>query len=319
MTRLRILGITLLLAACSPALPASPTTTVTAPPAASPTSPVPTNTGTETAALHPTITPTIAPTIVPTITPLRPPTVTFEAGLIAVEHPKFFGFVFLIDPAVWTVETVDEGEYQETLKFLRHNTIPDCQLKAPMAAGIPTPDRLYRRTIGEHSFIVMDFMNASLYETDNQSLRGSQFFDLYGTANPDCRAALETVLGKMMEAPVFYGDMTAVPVVTSTPRPPLEFNCNSRTPLLRVDDVAYVVADGIWLRSEPRHSEDTQSRLLPKYAPYYIFIDGGPACDDDYVFWHVTAAELGEGGTETIAGWMAEANGNEYFLENLNP
>jgi hypothetical protein len=123
----------------------------------------------------------------------------------------------------------------------------------------------------------------------------------------------------MMEAPVSYGDMTAVPVVTSTPRPPLEFNCNSRTPLLRVNDVAYVVAGSIWLRSEPRHSEDTLSKLLPKYAPYYISIDGGPTCDGDYVFWHVTVAELGEGGTEAMTGWMAEANGSEYFLENLYP
>ena len=319
MTRRWILGIILLLAACSPALPDSPTATVIVPPVASPPLPTPIRISTETTTLRPTITPSIAPTIVSTKTPLRPPAVTFEAGLIAVEHPKFFGFVFLIDPSEWTIETVEEGEYQETLKFLRHNTIPDCQLKAPMAAGIPTPDRLYRRTIGDHSFIVMDFMNASLYETDNQSLRSSQYFDMYGTANPDCRAALETVLGKMMEAPVFYGDMTAVPIVTSTPRPPLEFNCNSRTPLLRVDDVAYVVSDGIWLRSGPRHSEDTQSRLLPKYAPYYIIIDGGPACDDDYIFWHVTVSELGEGGTETLTGWMAEANGSEYFLENLYP
>jgi hypothetical protein len=236
-----------------------------------------------------------------------------------VEHPKLFGWVFLIDSTAWTVETVESEDYQETLKFLRHKSLPDCQLKAPMAAGIGTPDRYYRKNIGAYSFIVMDFLNASLYETDNKSLHGSQFFDLYGTTNSACRAALETVLGNMVEAPVFYGDMTPVPVTTSTPRPPLEFECNSLPPLLRVGDIASVIADGVWLRSEPRRAEDTQSRLFQQYAPYFIEIDVGPVCAEDYVFWHVTASLLGEGGGETVTGWMAEANSSEFFLENLYP
>jgi hypothetical protein len=318
MTRGWILGIALLLAACSPvptglliATAVLPTATTVTPFPVSQTPFIPTTANTATVTPH--------PTILPTETRFRPPTVTFDAGLIAIEHPYLAGFVFLIDPQAWTVETANEGDYQEMLKFLRHNFIPDCQLKAPMAAGLPTPNRLYRKTIGDHGFIVMDFMDASLYETTNRSLDNDQMFDLYGTANANCRLALETVLKNMLEAPVFYGDRTPLPVILSTPRPPLETNCNSKPPLLRVNDVAYIVSDGIWLRNAPRRSEDTQSRLLPKYAPYYIYIDGGPACDNDYIFWRVTASQLGEGGTETITGWMAEANGTEYFLENLFP
>jgi hypothetical protein len=318
MMRRLIFWFAFLLAACSPTPLALSTMTMplptgTALPAlvASSTAPLLTHTSAATATLH--------PTLMPTSTPVRPPTVTFEAGLIAVEHPHLFGLVFLIEPQTWTVETTSEGDYQESLKFLRHNTIPDCQLKAPMAAGLPTPDRLYRKNIGDHSYIVMDYSNSSLYETRNRSLRENQMFNLFGTAITGCRAALEDVLMDMMEAPVFYGDGTAVPGITSTPRPPLDFNCNSKPPQLRVDDAAYIIADGIWLRNGPQRSEDTQSRLLPKYAPYHIYIDGGPVCDNDYIFWHVTASQLGEGGTETLTGWMAEANGSEYFLENLYP
>ena len=316
------LSILFLLAACSAVPPGSPvslsptktlTTAVT----------LPTKTLLPTAPLQPTKpllpTATLLPTITFTSSPARPPTAAFEAGLVVVEHPNLFGWVFLIDPTAWTVETVEGEDYQETLKFLRHKSLPDCQLKAPMAAGIGTPDRYYRKNIGAHSFIVMDFMNDSLYETDNKSLHGSQFFVLYGTANSACRAALETVLGNMLEAPVFYGDSTPVPVITSTPRPLLEFECPSLPPLLRVGDIASVIADGVWLRSEPRRAEDTQSRLFQQYAPYFFEIDVGPVCADDYVFWHVTASLLGEGGGETVTGWMAEANSSEYFLENLYP
>jgi hypothetical protein len=311
-----------LLAACFAIPPGSPTPlppTDTLTPAVA----LPTHTLLPTGTLRPTKlllpTATLLPTI--TFTPLstRPPTATFEAGLVVVEHPKLFGWVFLIDPTAWTVETVESADYQETLKFLRHKSLPDCQLKAPMAAGIGTPDRYYRKNVGAYSFLVDDFLNASLYETDNKSLHGSQFFDLYGTTNSDCRAALETVLGSMVEAPVFYGDFTPVPDIPSTPRPPLEFECNSLPPLLRVGDIVSVIADGVWLRSEPRRAEDTQSRLFQQYAPYFIEIDVGPVCAEDYVFWHVTTSLLGEGGGETLTGWMAEANSSEYFLENLYP
>jgi hypothetical protein len=316
------LSILFLLAACSaipPGSPASlsPTKTLTAVVALPSNTLLPTGSLQPTKPLLPTV--TLLPTITFTPSPTRPPTATFEAGLVVVEHPKIFGWVFLIDPTDWTVETVESEDYWETLKFLRHKSLPDCQLKVPMAAGIGTPDRYYRKSIGAYSFLVDDFMNASLYETDNKSLKVNIMFDLYGTANSACRAALETVLGNMVEAPVFYGDMTPVPVITSTPRPPLEFECNSLPPLLRMGDIVSVIADGVWLRSEPRRAEDTQSRLFQQYAPYFIEIDVGPVCAEDYVFWHVTASLLGEGGGETVTGWMAEADSSEYFLVNLYP
>jgi hypothetical protein len=143
-----------------------------------------------------------------------------------------------------------------------------------------------------------------------------QFFELYGTNETGCLAALETILTDMVEAAVYYGAAAPVSFVTATPYPPLEgYLCNSLPPRLRVGDYAYVIADAVWFRSEPRRSEDTQSRLLTKYAPYIIEIKDGPVCADDYTFWAVNVYLIGEGEDEQWSGWIAEVNPTDYLLQ----
>jgi hypothetical protein len=75
-----------------------------------------------------------------------------------------------------------------------------------------------------------------------------------------------------------------------------------------------ITAGFLWLRSEAKVDEATETKLYQQYAPAEIIITGGPVCADGFIFWEVQVTELGEGG-ETFTGWMAESGADAYYLD----
>jgi hypothetical protein len=291
------LAIVLFLTACAgkpaiTAIPTMPVATLTSPPETHPTA---------------AITTTQSPQPTPTSAIPIPP------GFVSTENMRVGNFVFLIDPAVWTMDTPENPEYLDSFKFLHHNTIQGCRLDVTIPRGMGTPERFYVKRIGSIYWSVYDNTSTAVYEAQYASL----YMTLSKANLPDCRTAQEKVLERMVASREFHGGPTSTPLREPTPPAPLDdFHCASLTPLLRPANPAYIIADGIWLRNDPHRTEETKSRLLQKYAPYHVLVDGSPVCDNDYVFWHVTVYQIGEGG-ETMTGWMAEANSSEYFLETI--
>jgi len=222
-----------LLAACASATPVPAAETITAPP--------------------PTASATTAASPTPASTPTKtvPPTLTVASGLVAVEHPGFFNIVFQYDPALWTNE-YSEGP-ESKYKFLGSKTLANCRLDAVPPMGMPQPDQIRLEILGGRLFRVYDYGQISVYE--NQSV----YFHLTGADDLQCKSALESLLAQMLDAPQFYGYGAPTPFATSTPRPPLsDFECDALAPRLRPGDGAYIIADGLWLRSEPRLDESTE-------------------------------------------------------------
>jgi hypothetical protein len=306
MRRLWVIGLVLFLMACNSTLPA-----VT--PILSPTL-LPSRAFTSTVS----ITPSPFPTDTPTAALTELPILSFAPGLVAVEHADIQDFVFLVDPLQWELKPISNYQSQEQLNFLRHHDMPYCELRAPHIGGISSPDWFYYKILGDHDFVVYDYVTETLYGTYSLITKNMQFFELYGTEVAGCRTALETILTDMVEAAVYYGRAAPVSLTTATPRPPLEgYVCKSLPPRLRVGDYAYVIADAVWFRNAPSLSEDTQSRILTKYAPYISEIKDGPVCVDDYTFWAVNVYKIGEGEDELWSGWISEANTTDYLLEAL--
>jgi hypothetical protein len=310
MKRFWVMGMLLLLVTCSAKRPVLPTVWI------------PTDTLQATSSRLPTFTLTFLPTFTttPTDTPLPTPTMlVLTPGLKIVENSRIPGYVFQMDPQEWNLVVTDAG-----YEFLVYKTNPECMLRVTPAMGLGTPEKFYVKQLGDRLWTVYDNTSAALYKLHPanafyKKMKGSSslFLTLRGTDNPVCRQDLETLLANMADADLAYIGSIPTPFATTTPRPPLEgYNCNSLSPRLRVGDFAYIIGDGIWLRSEPRRTVETQSRLLPKFGPYQTEITDGPVCADDHTFWHVNIYQIGEGG-ETSSGWMAEANPTEYLLEIL--
>jgi hypothetical protein len=120
----------------------------------------------------------------------------------------------------------------------------------------------------------------------------------------------------MLTLEEFSGAPTATPFIAPTPRPPVEgFTCaNAPVSRLRVDDRVLIIAGSIWLRSEPRVSEDTQQSLYIQYSPEEFVITDGPVCADNFVFWKVSVKSL-VNGLEIEPGWMAESGQGQYLLD----
>ncbi len=284
--------------AASPALPAS--TQATLPDAAA--APLLT--------VSPTLSPTAPqpPTAVPTPTLSGPPTQTVQPGFRAYEKAGVPDFVFIFNPKVWWQDDVDENA------ILKHNTIANCLIKQVPPVGPPLPERYYPKEIGSRRWWVSEYKKTALY-----SYHG-QYLELSGYQDADCLAAQEAVLAGLVAAGEFYGGLTATPIPTDTPRPPLAgFTCAGPPPTrLRRGDYVLIVTDSLWLRSAPRPDADTKIKQFQKYAPLQVQVVDGPECTSQYVYWQVEMSEIAEGG-QTYSGWMAEGDATEYYLQPYDP
>ena len=230
-----------------------------------------------------------------------------------IEHPQSANvpFVFEYPPDKWEFSFYIPWENGPNLLRFSYTQVSNCFVETVAAGGLPEPDRLYDRWLCTNRWIVYEFgHNHLLYQ------HGTLFLKLLGGWDVECYKAQEALLTGVLPIEEYYGYPIPQPTATATPRPALaDFDCStSLPPRLRVGDVAHVIANSVWLRSEPVRSEETQIKLFLQYAPVLLIIEAGPLCQRKYVYWRVQASRMGEGG-ETYSGWIAESDDQEYFLE----
>jgi hypothetical protein len=243
-----------------------------------------------------------------TISPIR---VTALPGLVLYTHPDIPDYVFQIDPKRW--EKDPSGKTWD----LVHQTIANCRIDSVPAHGLGAPKRLFWQDFGRFRWEILDYgayaYVSSVLGGDPVS-QGSSFLELQGYNQAACRSAQEEILTNLMTRREATGEVGFTLFLSPTPRPALDgFSCPNTPPArLRVGDQVSVVTDGLWLRSAPRAEKSTELRQYLRYAPVMIRVISGPACEK-YVYWQVEVSTFGEG-AETIQGWLAEGDLNEYYL-----
>ena len=262
----------------------------------------------------PSITPT--PTIVPTGTPTLDPNslsslqVTAQPGLELYLHPDIPDYIFQIDPALW------QKDPSGSTSNLFHTSIDNCQILSVPGHGLGAPERQLWEDYGRFRWEIMDYGSwAYVVPVLGSGVTNeSSFLQLNGYDQSKCRSAEEGILSDLMTRSEALGAVPMALFQSPTPRPPLDnFSCpDTPDTRLRVGDTVAVITNGLWLRSEPRVDDSTQIRKLLRYVPYLIQITGGPVCEQ-YVYWQVDVSTFGEG-SETIQGWLAEGDLEEYYL-----
>ncbi len=292
MKRSSFLIIPLILAACGGQIPSAPASATPLPP---PTSTLP------------VLTPTTKPT-----RPLAQATITLPENYSGVEHPDTsqVPYVFTFDEKIWYWAPITPWENGPLILNFALATDSNCTIETVPPRGIGSSSRLYFQQFGSRNWLVYE------YSLDSALVQHQELFlDLRGRMDVDCRRAQDKFLAGVLHASEYYSGPTVTPYVTPTLRPGLEgFDCPGALPVtLRVGDIAQIIANSVWLRSEPRREEATQIKQYLQYASDAIIIEEGPVCVGGYVYWQVNAQESGEGG-QSVAGWMAESNRTEYFL-----
>jgi hypothetical protein len=259
-----------------------------------------------------TLTPT--PTVGPTPTP--GPTLTVQPGYDAAIFKAFdYNIEMIFDSARFKyAQRPWKSNNQLAVDTLVHLTRPDCALSSVPGFGPPMPALFYVRLLGGTRWTVEVF-------DQGQALYSSHVlghtFQLTGLGDEACRADLEEVLAGAMPATVFNGAPTLTPIPTRTPAP-LDFQCDSLAPRLRPGSGAYVTAPaGLTLWDQP---EQNALQTYPQYGGYWVSVSPNtvPVCVNGQTFWQVEVGEMAEGGASQ-AGWMAECNAQEYFLEEIYP
>jgi len=264
--------------------------------------------------VFPSVTPesTATPEDLSTITQVTI-TLTPPDGYVFKQHPfsSDIPFVFKFDPKVWTFSESNTEAGSPVVDRFSLLEKPSCTISTVLGHGIGPSQRLFYQQFGTRNWLVYEWsMDRSMVEYKEL------FLDLSGTMDPECKSAQQEFLSNIISIEEFHGGPTAIPYLTPTPRSGLSgFDCDRSLPvLLRVNDTAQVVANSIWLRTEPQRDETTQIRQLLQYSSTLIHVDEGPVCVGGYVYWKVTAMEPGEAGL-SISGWMAESDGSEYLLK----
>ncbi len=310
----------LALGACAPAAPAA---RPTSPVAASATQAA-LEVATEIA--RPSSTPTPPPSATPlpasaTPSPLPSPTLTLEAGTLAPSgiatpkpglmlytSPDIPDYVFQIAAARWAKDS-ESGN-------LVDQKVANCRIEAVPGHGLGQPQRLLYQDLGQFRWEILDYgKTVFAHPIAGENLaEASSYLQLVGYQQDACRSDLERVLADLLTRRQALGKQAFQPYASPTARPQLEgFSCpNAPQTRLRVGDEVSVITDGLWLRSEPRADVSTKLRSFLRYAPYFIRITDGPVCEK-YVYWKVEVTSL-EMGVESIQGWLAEGDPQEYYL-----
>lgn len=264
-----------------------------------------------------------------TFTPLppspttEPPTATattepiYIAGLLAVKamDQEQTPFVFLLDPYAW--QTQESAECQGCalqLEFI-HWDLAGCSLLVDTGVEFPV-EQTASALFGARAWQVES--NDLGSQIRYSSLWGGPYqlrLLARGTGDPECRSAVEAVLAETY----LTWEVLAVRLPSGLPTPaplplPEDYGCESLPPRLRVGDSAQVIADSIWVRSEPRRAGDTRILLLYKDLPLALIIHAGPVCAEGFTFWNVRYYAGSE-----YSGWIAESDSLEYFLEPISP
>ena len=246
----------------------------------------------------------------PTYTPYPQQTITLPTGVLTASHPEAPGYIFLINPEIWTVEKLPNDPY----KFLNNKEITDCRIDITPPE---TDDPILRLSLEEEGRLQWITRQ---YETYVSYQRPDLSIDLSNFDIEDCNAAQKEVLRSVLTIDEYMGAPTITPIPAPTDRPPLAgFTCPDTLPTrIRVGDQAVIVAEFLWLRKEPDpENPGAEIRLYPQNGPITIRVVGGPKCISPFIYWEVEVTELGEEG-EFFDGWMAESDGEDYFLDVWN-
>jgi hypothetical protein len=237
--------------------------------------------------------------------------ITPLAGMALFTNPALPEYVFQVDPETWAKDP--SGETAN----LVHASIAGCEVQSVPGHGLGEPQRYFWQDLGRFRWEVMDYgSNAFVIPVQGAGLseQGGSFLALQGYNRAKCRAAQEKVLKNLMLASEASGKLAFTAYASPTPRAALEnFTCaDAPEARLRVGDWVSVVTNALWLRSEARADNSTKLHQYPRSAPVVIKIVGGPVCEK-YVYWQVEVSTFGEGG-QTVRGWMAEGDTEEYYL-----
>jgi hypothetical protein len=274
----------------------------------SPTAEKPTDT------LTPSPLPSVAAQIVVLATPENeqpvvemPLSTVVPPGLAALIHPQAAKYVFLVDPAQWQIDQVGRWD------FLAHKTLRGCRLDIVPPLGPPAPDREYYIPIGPRNWVISEYQQTAMIHYKDLYLYADNYQD------PDCHQAQTAVLEKLLTEAEFEGQPVRSDP-TATQRPGKKFaECPEALPsYLLPGDRVYIIADTLRLRSDPQVEDSQIIKTFPQYAPYFMTVLEGVSCTDKLVFRRVQLDLMAEGG-ESYTGWMAESDGQEYFLALWNP
>ena len=246
-----------------------------------------------------------------TITPKPQQTIEIPSDMITATHPKIPDYIFVVDPQVWKIQNLSI----ETFRFLENNVIDNCQINIKDPDNLDIPIKIYSDKENRLPWIVQQYEDYVIFERPDLSL------ELVGFEQEDCFPFQKQVLSQTYQMNEYLGAPTITPAPTLTERPPLTgFTCPDTLPTrLRVGDNTKIVAELLWLRKEPNpENTSAEIRLYPQYAPVTIRITGGPKCISPFIYWEVEVIEPGED-AEQYNGWMAESDGENYFLEIWNP
>jgi hypothetical protein len=236
-----------------------------------------------------------------------PRSTVVPAGLAALNHPEASKYIFLVDPTQWQIDQVGQWD------FLAHKKLPGCRLDIVPPLGPPAPERLYTIPIGSRNWVIFEYQQTTMI----------QYKDLYlyadNSKDPDCNQAQAAVLGKLLTGAEYEGQpVRSEPTVTQHPGKKFS-DCPEALPsYLLPGDRVYIIADTLRLRSEPQVDDSQIIKTFPQYAPYFMTVLEGVSCVDKLVFRHVELSLMAEGG-ESYTGWMAESDGQEYFLKLWDP
>ena len=278
--------------------------------------------------MPPTVTPAPAQAAESSVT-AGPPTATAEPpaptatatsvyieGLLAVqapdqdEHP----FVFLIDAYTWQKMEQSACPYCPGLSF-QHWNQSGCRLQI-FPESTPAAEESTTLDLGGRTWQLESGLQGT--QMHYSAVWSGQFrLDALGQGiqDPTCRADIEELLAgtHLTWEALAMRLPSGVPTPESLPLPEA-YACGSLAPRLHVGATAQVVADSIWVRSEPRRAADTQILLLYKDLPVALIVNAGPICAEGLTFWNVRYYAGAE-----FSGWIAESDSSEYFLEPLTP
>jgi len=249
--------------------------------------------------------------ISPSDTPLAQNTLIIPGNSITTTHLKVEDYIFIIDPEIWTTQ----NQSTESFQFLENKKIADCRIEIANPEIENNPNKIYKTNEFRLQWIVKEYDNYSRFERPDISL------DLIGYNVENCGLDQKPIIQTILKYDEYLGGPTITPIPTITERSPLAgFTCPDTLPTrLRVGDYASISTDFLWLRKEPNPENiSAEIRLYPQYAPVTIRIIGGPKCISPFIYWEVEVTESSEE-AEIYTGWMAESDGEVYFLDFWNP
>jgi hypothetical protein len=173
--------------------------------------------------------------------------------------------------------------------------------------------REYYIPIGARNWVFAEYRQTAMVHYKDLYLYADNYTD------PECYQAQVAVLEKLLTGLEYESQPVQIDP-TATQRPGEKFpECPGALPTyLSFGDRVYIIADTLRLRSEPNVEDSQIIKTFPQFAPYYMTILEGVYCNEKLVFRQVELSLMAEG-SDTYTGWMAESDGQEYYLALWNP